>query len=98
MNLYLLTQQESRGYDTYDAVVVAAETEADAIRTPPDDGWVTSWNDEVGCWEFVFSDGTRERHRTGSWANCLSNIRCTKIGTAEENVKAGIVLARFNAG
>ena len=35
MNLYLLQQEENRGFDTYDALVVAAESEDDAIRIYP---------------------------------------------------------------
>ena len=30
MNLYLLTQNENNGYDTYDSMVVSAENEEDA--------------------------------------------------------------------
>lgn len=35
MNLYLLTQNEVSGYDTYDSVVVAAKTETDAKSIHP---------------------------------------------------------------
>ena len=48
MNLYLLTQNEEFGYDTYDSVVVAAKTETDAKSIHPsgDDAW-GYWS---GCW------------------------------------------------
>jgi len=35
MNLYLLTQDENRGYDTYDSMVVAARSEKEAKQIPP---------------------------------------------------------------
>lgn len=38
MNLYLLTQDENTGYDTFDSCIVAAETEEDARNISP------SWN------------------------------------------------------
>lgn len=36
MKLWLLSQVENRGYDTYDSCVVAAETEEEAKNTTPD--------------------------------------------------------------
>jgi len=44
MNLYLLSQDDRRGYDTYDSVVVAAESEAEArLITPGFRGFDDSW-------------------------------------------------------
>ena len=40
MKLWLLSQTEADGYDTYDSAVVAAETELEARHiVPGDDGW-----------------------------------------------------------
>lgn len=40
MNLYLLMQSENSGYDTYNAMVVAAENEEQArMMRPLDDEW-----------------------------------------------------------
>lgn len=39
MNLYLLTQNKVRGYDTYDSVVVAAKSAADAKTINPCGDW-----------------------------------------------------------
>ncbi len=49
MNLYLLTQDEENGYDTYDSVVVAAESEDEARLIHPS-GWVVKWSDFRGVW------------------------------------------------
>ena len=44
MNLYLLTQNENNDYDTYDAIVVAAESEDQArLITPYDRGYYQSF-------------------------------------------------------
>lgn len=50
MKLWLIWQTENNDYDTYDAAVVAAETEEDARKTPPcdypdfDNEWAPSPN------------------------------------------------------
>lgn len=36
MKLWLISQEENTGYDTYSDVVVAAETAEEARRIPPD--------------------------------------------------------------
>lgn len=48
MNLYLLTQDEETGYDTFDSVVVAALNGDQAKKIHPygDDAW-GYWS---GCW------------------------------------------------
>lgn len=49
MKLWLLTQNENRGYDTYDSAVVAAETEEDAVRIRPDHPR-SEWDGPYGTW------------------------------------------------
>jgi hypothetical protein len=39
MNLYLISQTESREYDTYDSAVVRAESEEAARLISPDGNW-----------------------------------------------------------
>ena len=40
MNIYLLTQDERRGYDTYDSCVVFADSEDEALQIHPNIlGW-----------------------------------------------------------
>ena len=48
MNIYLLTQNEVTGYDTYDSVVVAAKTETDAKSIHPIGD--AAWGYWTGCW------------------------------------------------
>ena len=54
MKLYLLTQNDNTGYDTYDSCIVCAENEQDAITISPDEYHkiedkyqYTSWAREV---------------------------------------------------
>ena len=48
MKLWLISQGVNKGYDTYDAVVVAAETEEEARNIHPCQ--VHGWNDTYGTW------------------------------------------------
>lgn len=86
MKLWLLSQDENDGYDTYDSVVVAAENEvlAKAIHPSqigdyaPKDPWVSSY------------------YRT--WASSPDKVNCKIIGDAIEGTEPGVILASFNAG
>jgi hypothetical protein len=82
MNLYLLEQSVNNGYDTYDSVVVAAETEEEAKFIHPSE-YEKNW-DGKDC---RFSD----------WCD-VKDISVTLIGTATTDTKKGVVLASFNAG
>jgi len=46
MNIYKLTQDENGGYDTYDSMVVIAESEADAKSMHPSKAkdWDSPWS------------------------------------------------------
>jgi len=49
MNLYLLTQTDADGYDTYDSCVVAAEDEHQARWIHPFFGYIPdNWRNEAG--------------------------------------------------
>lgn len=82
MNLYLLSQDVNDDYDTYDSVVVAAPSEAEArfIHPAP---YKKNWN------------GLGEEYDT--WCHA-ADVRVTLIGVALESQEAGVILASFNAG
>ena len=46
--LYLISQDENRGYDTYDSAVVVAESEEEARNTLPAD-WI-QWGESYSPW------------------------------------------------
>lgn len=82
MKLWLISQVENNDYDTYDSMVVAAETQEEAQKTPPflcPDYW----------------DSTANRHR---WATTLDKVDVEYIGEAKESTQAGIICASFNVG
>jgi hypothetical protein len=47
MKLWLISQDENSGYDTYDSAIVAAETEDVARNTHPGGG---NWSETFGSW------------------------------------------------
>ena len=86
MNLYLLTQNESTGYDTFDSCIVCAETESEAKAIFPDGS------------ENGFEMQEHLKKLGMSWASCPENVRCELIGLAKDAVKKGVIIASFNAG
>ena len=46
--LYLISQKENNGYDTYDSAVVVAESEEEARNTLPSD-WI-GWGGSYSAW------------------------------------------------
>jgi hypothetical protein len=83
MKLWLLKQFESNGYDTYDSMVVAAETEDDARLIHPSIGW----QNKTG-WPTVYDD----------WAKTPDQVKVTLIGEAVDGTEPGAILRSFNAG
>jgi hypothetical protein len=89
VKLWLLTQYKCCDYDTYDAVVVAAETEEAAKRIRPNG---TIINDEE------YSESEDEDSAWGSWPEHTRYITAECLGEAEPEIEAGVILASFNAG
>lgn len=92
MKLWLISQDQNRGWDTYDSAVVAAETEQAAACTPP-------------CESNFFDNARRLRARRNgeiekwpTWATDLREVKVKYLGEAAEGIEAGVVLASFNAG
>ena len=101
MNLYKISQTTNNNYDTYDSAIVAAESEDQARYTEPSTGprfdW--KWDPEVQNWWTLRVDGEKMYSDldSGAWVH-PSKVQVEFIGTASENIKAGIILASFNAG
>ena len=86
MNLYLLSQKDNNGYDTYENCVVCAENEEIAKNIHPSGE------------EFKGKEGSEYFWEYDDWANTLEGIACELIGTANETQKRGVICASFNAG
>ncbi len=84
MNLYLLTQTDRLGYDTYDACVVVAPDE-DTARCMHPGGYDPPWDiDMLGG--------------LGKWAFYPSTVKVQLIGVAVDGTAQGVICASFNAG
>ena len=101
MNLYFLSQHESKGWDTYDSVVVAAENEEEARKICPagmyewDNGWSFT-SSYFG--DSSFGTPTKKKYHRSDWANDIANISVKLIGVADPTVSRGIIISSFNAG
>ena len=86
MNIYLIYQNEVRGYDTYDSAVVIAENEESARNTHPSTAGNTA-NEE---WKHY-----------GTWVKYedRENVHVELLGKCDDAQKTiGVVVASFNAG
>lgn len=50
LRLFLLTQQENNSYDTFDSIVVAAQTEDDARQIHPYGLWEKKYTGSSSAW------------------------------------------------
>lgn len=91
MNLYLISQKDNSGYDTYDSAVVAAESDEAAKIISPCGS--RTWDQTRGVW--LFGGAYEDEH--SSWTH-PDNVSVKLIGTAVEGTDAGVVVASFNAG
>ena len=87
MKLFKLTQSvnsiDDFNYDTYDSVIVAAETEDEARFIHP-----MNHIDDFKDWGGVDDD---------TWADA-KDIEVEYIGEAKEGTVKGVILASYNAG
>mgnify|MGYP001618598535 FL=1 len=83
MKLFLISQDQVSGYDTYDSAVVAASDEGTARNmNPSGDGEPMEW-----C-----------RHSFSSWCSGPEHVVVRYLGEAAEDVEQGVVCASFNSG
>jgi hypothetical protein len=88
MNIYLLSQNENGGYDTFDSLVVVAKSEAKARMIHPSESYGISREDAWGDSDRAYS----------SWASKPENVTVSHIGKANTGANEGIVITSFNAG
>jgi hypothetical protein len=95
MNLYKLSQNARRDWDTYDSCVVAAESEEDACTIHPSgDG------DYINFRPHEWDNGGIQPQpwSLGDWADNPREVRAVLIGEATEGTARGVIIASFNAG
>lgn len=97
--LYKLSQDVNDGYDTYDSVIVCADSEQEARKIHPS-RFVTHMKGNK--WYGTRIDGSEyeTENSYGTWVSYkdLGKIKVEWIGDADDSVEYGVVLASFNAG
>ena len=91
MKLWLISQMDNTGYDTYDCAVVAAETEEDACNTFPNPAW---YNEDVDWYD---SRADKEESLMHAWTT-PDKVSAQYIGEAAPGTEAGIICSSYNAG
>lgn len=94
--LWLVKRTSPYGYDDYDSMVVAADTELEA-RTYHPDGCVKAQKKD-DSWEYIWLGGTHswKPDWQPSWCS-IEDTSASYLGTTDRDLK-GVVLASFNAG
>lgn len=84
MNLYLISQTDVRGYDTYDSTVVAADTSSEAANIDPGSG--DKLSNVVG------------KYDPETWTRDPAKVSVKELGVALAGIGPGVICASFNAG
>ena len=91
MNLYLLTQNENNGYDTYDSMVISAENENDANFLSYKKAYMLDQTfDDNAIWR----NYKLRNYNYGTWSK-KPNIELISTTSLLEE---GVVCSSFNAG
>lgn len=89
MNLYLVSQDYNNGYDTFDSMVISAESEEKARQFHPKETFNTLYTQEE-----LWKDASESMYST--WCRTPDQAKVELIGTS--SVPEGIVITSFNAG
>jgi hypothetical protein len=89
MNIYLISQNENNGYDTYSDAVVAALNPKNARNMNP------AGENFKGN---IFMTKEDWAYRWSEWASKPENVTVKLIGVAKKGIKEGVICASFHAG
>ena len=94
MNLYLVKSHEPFRYNTYDEMVVSAESEDEARKIHPSP-FVTHYKN--GKWMGTYSKGGEYENEQSDWVafRDIGNVEVKLIG--ESYLPKGVVLTSYNA-
>ena len=92
MNLYLVSQNENDGYDTFDSFICAAESEQNAREIHP-----FGYQDK-DCDEYSEEDDNWFYDDTWVSKDKIGKVKVKQIGVADPSIPKGVILASFNAG
>jgi hypothetical protein len=89
--LYVVYQEVNNNYDTYDSMVVCAESEEEARKLSP-----TQYFMFDKCFgNYHVNDETSSKD--SYWAT-VEDVKVIYIGIADETIPKGVVIASYNAG
>lgn len=94
MKIYLLTQSNNTGYDTYDSCVVVAPSPAVARMMHPRGD--RAWNGSV--WAYTDGSSPSMWRSEAGWAFHPDNVTVEEIGVTLADTAPKVVCASFNAG
>lgn len=84
MNLYKISQEQNRDYDTFDSAIVCAPDAETARSINPENGEQMKSED----WDCGYI----------SWCNDIKHVKVELIGVAVDGSDQGVKCASFNAG
>ena len=87
MKLWLISQNDRDGYDTYDRAVVAATTAEDAAKIHPN-GYSSYQPGGESDWPSTY----------GSWCESADRVTVRYLGESGDGMEPGVICASFNAG
>lgn len=96
MNIYLISQKENNGYDTFDSAVVCADCEDQARDMHPRKQWDMTQKPPGYVTERIDWNDVDELY--SEWATKRENVKVTLIGKAAPGTPFGVICASFNAG
>lgn len=91
MNIYLVSQNDNDGWDTFDSFVCYAPNEEVAKKMLPNVGVLLKPN------EYWNKDGKHD-NKYSTWAMNINSITVKLLGSNAEITESGVILASFNAG
>jgi hypothetical protein len=96
MNLYLISQNARRGYDTFDSAVVVADNPESAKRISPE-GLEVQVDHHGDFFEMINGEKELCDHYS-PWCSNIADVKVEYLGVADSALKEGIICASFNAG
>lgn len=96
MRLWLISQSENTGCDTFDSAVVAASTREAAATIHPYELRLADYR-EVWSPRQMFQLKPWE-DAADTWASSPDKVEVKYLGRARPGTKEGVILASFNAG
>ena len=94
--IYKVSQDVNNGCETYDSMIVVADSAEQASKIHPSKFRI--WSDEYQCWLFVYSDGTTSEERYLDIWSLPHETTVELLGATDLYNENKVLLASSNAG